>query len=133
MFSTLIAAIFLPLLSLSAQALVSLDTTGVLDFFILIFLTFFFLRCTYSRSWSVRLKNRKDAQEIAAAASLHSLISRAKEDPLHGKPATKNGNPIGEAITSQIQFSSIYLAVYMLIAPGENVRWKFLIPIVLQK
>lgn len=77
-FSTLIVAIFLPLLSLSAQlSLARHDRRPARDFFLL-------------RSCSIQpdpRKNRKDAQETAVAASLHSLISRAEEEPLHRKPA----------------------------------------------
>lgn len=81
-FSTLIAAIFLPLLSLSAQlSLARHDRRPARDFFF----TFFLLR-----SCSIQpgpRENRKDAQETAVVASLHSLISRVEEEPLHSKSA----------------------------------------------
>lgn len=50
------------------------------------FLYFFFLLRSCSIQPGPR-ENRKDAQETAVVASLHSLISRVEEEPLHSKSA----------------------------------------------
>lgn len=81
MFSTLIAAIFLPLQSLSARfSLARRDRRPARDF------PFLFLLRPCSILPDLR-KNRKDAQELAVAASLHSLISRVKKEALRSKLA----------------------------------------------
>jgi len=107
-FSALIAAIFLPLLSSSARPTdrpgapslslsLSLSPLFVclLFFFSFCFFLFFFFFCFFfffiaisraTRYLPGPRKNRRDAQETAVAASLHSLISRAEEEPLHSEP-----------------------------------------------
>jgi len=111
-FSALIAAIFLPLLSSSARPVerarrssvcLSLSLSLSLSFLYL-FVRFFFLPFCFFLSFFLFFfsfpfyrdlarsylpgprKNRRDAQETAVAASLHSLISRAEEEPLHSEP-----------------------------------------------